>query len=418
MHDTAKGCGCGTADCFTMPPEFVRVRYYFGQRMGVMELSDQAGYHSGKHAFHNARCHGVGVLCGLKAERFAATAGAKTTILRVTSGAALDACGREVIVGTDQCIDVAAWFSKNKAKPELAGWTAGTTQTLIVAVRYRECPSDPSPAPRDPCGCDTSGCEYGRVREGFELALFTDSEKICADVSFPETAALLSAIDGRADAGAIGQAIDALVAADCPAPSDETWLCLASFTVTLDAAPVPIDISDPDNAIPARRSLLSTSALQSILLDLSSAGAGSGLVGTGPQLGVLAFTASAPDGGTLTLPVTLAQGGSPLAPVPIETTTFDPATVKLKRLVVGTGWKDVTPPVASITYNPGPPQRFEISIASGLMTGSPPIPYLLTFDPSFDAPIADTLGRSLRPRRLSRLFAFVPDGPNLKLGSL
>ena len=145
LSDNLITCGCGTIDCCAMPPEFVRVRYYFGQRLGVMELNDEAAYHAGKQAFHNARLHGAGVLCGLRAERFVFPAGTTaTTVLRVTKGAALDWCGREIVVGADQCIDLAAWFAANRARPELKGWTAGTQQNLNVVLCYRECPSDPS----------------------------------------------------------------------------------------------------------------------------------------------------------------------------------------------------------------------------------------------------------------------------------
>ena len=29
-----------------------------------------------------------------------------------------------------------------------------------MGLRYLECPSDPAPVPRDPCGCDNGGCAY------------------------------------------------------------------------------------------------------------------------------------------------------------------------------------------------------------------------------------------------------------------
>src|SRR3954454_4097003 len=105
MTSTGSEAGCGA-----MPSEFVRMRYFYGQRLGVMELTDEASYHAGKHAFHNARLHGAGVLCGLRAERVPLQGGASTTVLTVRRGAALDHCGREVLVGVDQCIDLRAWF--------------------------------------------------------------------------------------------------------------------------------------------------------------------------------------------------------------------------------------------------------------------------------------------------------------------
>jgi hypothetical protein len=400
-----------------MPTEFVRVRYYFGQRLGVLELNDEAVYHLGKLAFHNARLHGIGVLCGLRAERVTPPAGTGTssTVLRVSRGAALDTCGREVLVGIDQCIDVAAWFARNKNRPELSGWNAAGTRTLRVAVRYRECPSDPSPAPRDPCGCDNGGCEFGRVREGFELGLFTEAEAVCAANAFPDTAALLSALDGAGPAGsggdpssALTRAVDTLVAADCPGPGDDRWLCLASFEVTLDATPVPVDISDPDNAIPERRTLLSTGALQAAVLDLYADGATAGTVGAGPRAGALAFTPDAANpttAGELRLGITLAPSSTPPGPAPLVATTFDPAIVGVEALDVVSGWKDVTPPAASITYDAvAVPPVVRIVFTQDLAAGPA---FRLTLDPDFAVPVVDTLGRPLP--RVARSFTFVLD---------
>ena len=92
-------CGCG-GGCGCVTSEFTRLRYAYGLRLGAVELSDEQSYLVGKHRFHNARCHGAGVLCGLKVDRFHFPQGSTSpsTVLRVTRGAALDCCGREVLV--------------------------------------------------------------------------------------------------------------------------------------------------------------------------------------------------------------------------------------------------------------------------------------------------------------------------------
>jgi hypothetical protein len=419
---TMLDCGCGESGCCeTLPAEFVRVRYYFGQRLGVMELSDQYLYHAGKMAFHNARLHGFGVLCGLRVEKQKPPAGTASTVLRVSIGAAIDPCGREIAVGIDQCIDVAAWFAKNRTRPELAGWTAGKTPRLRVAVRYRECPSDPSPAPRDPCGCDNGGCEFGRVRESFELALFTDDEKVCTGRPFPASNDLLAAVAGGGSASddpttAINRRLDALVAAGCPVCADDLWLCLASFTVTLDATPVPVDLSDPDNTIPERHTLLPTNALQTLLLDVIGESGLGGSLGSGPSAGGLTFTADAANptkAGTLRLAVALATGGSPPGPIPLVDKTFLPAFVKVEVLSSITGWKDITPTAANITYESGAtPPDVKIVFSQDLADGPP---FRLTIDPPFAAPIADHSGHPLP--RVARTFRFVLDAGKLVLAS-
>ena len=414
MHHGLADCGCADDIGCTTPPEFVRVRYFYGQRLGVMELNDEAAYHQGKHAFHNARLHGAGVLCGLRAERFVTVANSATTVLRVIRGAAVDACGREILVGVDQCIDVAAWFARNRNRPELADFTSGTTQRLHICLRYRECPSDPSPAPRDPCGCGTGSCEYGRVREGFELSLLTDAEKPArTDVTFPAPASLRDALGAALDTAALERRITTLVAADCPEPIDDFCLCLASFDVVLSADPVPVptDIGEPDNAIPERQSLLSTKALQAIATALAAGSADAGLLGDGPRIGAMTFTPDGDDAGTLELAVVLAPTAALPDGAPLVAGTFDPADVAVRSLDPAVGWADVTPAPA-IVLDAGPPPKITITFASGLDAG---VLYLLIINPDPAAPIVDTEGRPLRPRRLERRFRFVDDAGVLKL---
>src|SRR5450432_1790362 len=103
---------CGP--CGTLPSGFVRLRYFYGKRLNVADFVDEQRYHSGKLRFHQQRMHGSGVLCGLACDLFS-TDPADATILRVHRGAAVDDCGRDIIVGGDQCLDVDAWLGKKLA---------------------------------------------------------------------------------------------------------------------------------------------------------------------------------------------------------------------------------------------------------------------------------------------------------------
>ena len=399
MYMVTSGCGCGPGDdlCAVLPPEFVRVRYYYGQRLGVMELNDQAVYHEGKHAFHNARLHGVGVVCGLRAERYEAVAGAPTTVLRVTRGVGLDPCGREVVVGVDQCIDVAAWLALNRNRPELVAWLAGATHQLTVAVRYRECPSDPAVAPRDPCGCDNGGCEMGRIREGFQLSLLTPAETKCATQVFPDPAAMVAA-------GGDAAAIAGLVATGCPDLAVDGWLCLATVDVVLDAAQAVTDLGPIDNAPAGRATLLATGALQSLLLGLSvtASAAGAGL--TGPSLTGLTFTQGAtPADGTLTVGINLLGSGAPPVPDPIAGATFNAAMVTVSRFDAPGTWANLAVAPALVAA----PSGIDVPLPNGSVQVSRQ--YRLTIDQPVATPIADAAGRPLQPLRFVRQFTFVAD---------
>ena len=410
------GCGCGGgcagAACLSLPAEFVRVRYYYGQRLGVLELGDQTAYHAGKLAFHNARLHGAGVICGLRAERMPAPGGGASRVLRVRRGAALDGCGREVVVGVDQCIDIGAWYARMKGSPDLAGWAPGSTQTLQVAVRYRECPSDPGPAPRDACGCDSGGCEYGRVREGFELALHVPGgeEECLAPPAMAD--ALLDLLRGGEGAGDVDvdRGVATLVGGDCPELDGDDWLCLASVEVKLDGTGAPSDIGAIDNAIDERLSLLPTAVLQRAVLALAGAASDGGPLGDGPRAGALGFQGTAADAGVATIPITLARRGTPAVDVPLETTTFDPALISVQRLDAGAGWQDVTPAAADIALTAAP--AIEVTFPAGLMTGRA---YRLVVNDDAITPIADVRGRPLSSQPLVRSFALALSGGTLTI---
>jgi hypothetical protein len=244
MSSAATTSDCPAVDmcgaCGTLPPGFVRLRYFFGKRLGVVDFVDEQRYHAGKMRFHNQHLHGAGVLCGLAVTRYAPA----SLVLRVGRGAALDACGREIIVGYDQCIDVDAWYARVRAEKRISTPTwpepdldGDGRLPLCVVLRYRECAAQPEPAPRDPCSCDASGCDLGRVREEFELDLVLESAVAghAAPPLFPDRAALERAL-GRAVGGYPLRAALASAAQEaCPAPDGDDWLMVACFALELDS---------------------------------------------------------------------------------------------------------------------------------------------------------------------------------------
>jgi hypothetical protein len=437
-HDCGCGCGGGCGGgcgCGCVPSEFTRLRYAYGLRLGAVELSDEQSYLVGKHRFHNARLHGAGVLCGLRVDQFQFPQGSSSTtstVLRVSRGAALDACGREVLVPVDQCIDVNAWFLKNGAGLKLAANT--TTLPMRVAVRYRECPSDPAPVPRDPCGCDDSGCDYTRVREGFELRLFAQELPDCSGDIFPNAADLLKrfgmnvpALTPAAaptsnpaptptprpmptpapaapsaptvpDMSDLISGLDELASASCPEPKNE-WICLADFTATLNSSAATVtSITAPDNTIPGRHVLLSTAAIQTLVIGLAGAFAGEGFLGTGPTLGALSFTSAGAATGTLNIAVNLITDPPNTSPTVLA---FNPAFLQLFEFGAG-GWTAVTPQSVSFSSSPA-----QISVTLNNWASGQPYRVSLV-SPDAD-PIVDMRLRPLRPANYSGNFQLGAD---------
>lgn len=290
---------CGP--CGTLPHGFVRLRYFYGKRLGVADFVDEQRYHSGKMRFHQQRMHGSGVLCGLRAEPFS-TDPADAAILRVRRGAAVDACGRDIIVGYDQCIDVDAWLAR-QLQTQPAGWLDTVVSPddplllpLCIVIRYRECPAQPEPAPRDPCSCDAGGCDFGRIREEFELELIPRPTNPIVPAIFPDRAQLGTAIAGAVSGKALADAIASLATESCPAPDPNGWIDLACFGARLVA---PANSSDRhhvtaiEGLVPTESILYQTALLQELLMRSIGSGFETGLLGGDPEITGLAFEETA-----------------------------------------------------------------------------------------------------------------------------
>jgi hypothetical protein len=353
-----------------VPYEFVRLRYFFGQRLGVLELTDQQAYGMAKQRFHNVRLHGAGVLCGLKADRYLPTGSATTTLLRVSNGAALDGCGREMVVPWDACVDVAAFVrTARPTNPDLSDPTAAAAAMLWVAICYRECPSDPAPAPTDACGCEPTGCENSRIREGFELKLLTVSQ-------------LPAAAPTPADPSA-----------PCPLPPADPCQILACVDLKYDNDGAVIDLGPPVNDPVQRVDLWSSSAIQSALtagLDTAALD-----LRPGPRFGPLGFTGTGPTSGKILLPVSLALGqdGKPseLLGDPIAGVTF------ALRLFQDDNWNPTPETPTRKPFWNSTDGRYELAYDT-LAPGR----YRLTAAISTETPVVDAEFRTLGPPTLHR----------------
>ena len=409
---------CGV--CGTLPPGFVRLRYFFGKRMGVADFVDEQRYHAGKMRFHNQRLHGAGVLCGLAVARQSTT----DVILRVAKGAAIDVCGREIVVGYDQCIDLDAWYQREivERKATDTTWPANALDTsgklpLVVVLRFLDCATGPEPAPRDPCSCDAAGCDFGRVREEFELDIVTANDPILA-TSLPLTPPRkdLDRILGGTPLVAkqlpigsrlLARSLATAASVACADPEPDSWLVLASFTATLTTGADGVQrITDITTPIVQSTLLAETAFLQELLARQVASQLEAGALVDGPEVETLTLQR---DGTTdfywLELELTK----------PVLATTIPANAFTLTRLATsGTpAWTAITAATDYVAPTATAPARIRVRIdnsAGGVLVKDGL--YRLALDPAkvpVAAPIVDDQLRPLRPLHPS--FHFTIDKP-------
>ena len=147
--------------CLAAPAEFVRLRYFFGQRLGVVDLYDEQAYLVGKQHFHNLRAHGAGRPVRARRGALPVPAGLRR---HQADHPAQGAEGRRPgrvwprdrsrvgpVHRRGGLVRAASRGPDHAVRRPDHGHPAVDTNTvnlpLWVALCYRECPSDPSPSP-------------------------------------------------------------------------------------------------------------------------------------------------------------------------------------------------------------------------------------------------------------------------------
>lgn len=206
-------------------PEFKRLRYFYGQMLGVHDFQSEQDYFREKIKLHNRCLHGYGVGCGLLVvpapedapcgseanakqtelheklravesaiaaaandqQRLAALQAQRETVQRnldaagpggpaapaparvaVECGFALDCDGNEIVVRRPLSVDLVA--SLDSAERQLVQHQA---VTLYLSICYCEQPVDPvRPVLQDACGARVD-CSYGKLRDAVRIRVST-----------------------------------------------------------------------------------------------------------------------------------------------------------------------------------------------------------------------------------------------------
>lgn len=140
-------------------PTQEHLNYFTGQFLAERDFRDEQNYHIGKHRQHNRYLHGWGTVCGLRVVQHH-NPDCRKRIVIIEPGLALDCCGRELVLRDKFHLDI----NKALASQVDDGTTPG--KHLLISLCYQECKTEFVPALYSECGCQETGCEANRVREG------------------------------------------------------------------------------------------------------------------------------------------------------------------------------------------------------------------------------------------------------------
>ncbi|HEX8454336.1 MAG TPA: hypothetical protein VF647_19810 [Longimicrobium sp.] len=146
-----------------------RVNYTLGLVLGVDEFQQEQLYHRAGRWRHNQWLHGYGTVWGLQVTT-PDPADADPEI-RVTEGAAVDPCGRDICVPDTMCVRLNAWLDRHREVLQRLYGNGPAVIPLAVVLCHRECPDDVVPVPGEPCRSQDDAMQPSRIRESFELRL-------------------------------------------------------------------------------------------------------------------------------------------------------------------------------------------------------------------------------------------------------
>jgi hypothetical protein len=138
-----------------------RVHYFRGQLLTADDFTAEQNYHLEKHRRHNRMCHGSGVVQGLQVS---VTQESNGCMVIVSPGFAIDPLGNEIQL----CADIRLRLREP------------STPTYVV-IRFKECPTDPVPAPGEPLPFPEAAEQYSRIQEECEVLLSPSLDPTAAD---------------------------------------------------------------------------------------------------------------------------------------------------------------------------------------------------------------------------------------------
>lgn len=153
-------------------PQLGRNTFFPGKIMEARDFLDEQRFFLGKDRRHVQLLHGWGTVCGLKVLPHKNPA-CQTQYVVIAPGAAVDCCGREILVRHEEVFDfrtsvLKLWQEKNggDAVPD-----PKVPFRLEIVLRYAECPAEEVPAIFEGCGTGDADCLPNRIIEGYDFGV-------------------------------------------------------------------------------------------------------------------------------------------------------------------------------------------------------------------------------------------------------
>jgi len=171
-HGTT-GTGAVCVECDI--PQLARNNYFTGKLLVERDFTDEQRYTLGKLRRHNQRLHGWGAVCGLKVKQHP-NPGCQDRFVLIEPGTAIDCCGREILVGHEECFDFKAKFLANWQKQNGPNSQPEPSQThkIQICISYKECGAEDIPVLFDDCSCDGTACQPNRILESYCFDVLID----------------------------------------------------------------------------------------------------------------------------------------------------------------------------------------------------------------------------------------------------
>jgi DNA-binding beta-propeller fold protein YncE len=157
-------------------PQLARNNYFTGKLLVERDFTDEQRYYLGKLRRHNQRLHGWGTVCGLKVEEHPNPA-CQAQYVVIEPGAAVDCCGREILVQQEEYFDYEqAFLAKWQAQKGPTAQPGTAERTLQICISYRECTAENAPAVFDDCTGNGSSCRPNRIVDGYSFDVNIDPQ--------------------------------------------------------------------------------------------------------------------------------------------------------------------------------------------------------------------------------------------------